>query len=80
MVSAGQQEEEAMFANMWYQDIEAKKEREDQEAKRQHERNQQTLAVLKEQMKVLEDQRLEQKRLRNETARLMVSGHLIQIT
>ena len=56
---------------MWYQDIQAKKEREDNEARKLAERNQQTAAVLREQMQVLEAQKEEEKRLRIENSRLV---------
>lgn len=58
---------------MWYQDIEAKKNREDMEARDQAERNQKVAAILKEQMQVLEKQREEEKRLRIENSRLIVN-------
>ena len=61
-----------MFADLWYQDIKAKKDKEDEIARKQYERNHETASVLKEQMQVLEDQKMEEKRLRNETAKLMV--------
>lgn len=61
-----------MFADLWYQDLNAKKEREEQEKQNLLERNRTVTQVLKEQMKVLEDQKLEEKRARNENAKLMV--------
>ena len=65
-------EEEAIFADMWYQDIQAKKDKEDREAKKVYDRNREISAILKEQMKVLEDQKFEENRLRVENARLLV--------
>ena len=50
----------------------AKKEREDNDARKLAERNKEISAVLKEQMQVLEKQKEEEKRLRVENARLMV--------
>jgi hypothetical protein len=42
-----------MFADLWYQDLNAKKEREEQEKQNLLERNRTVTQVLKEQMKVL---------------------------
>ncbi len=64
-------EEEAIFADMWYKDMLAKKEREENEARKQVERDKEISSVLKEQMLVLEKQKEEEKRLRAENARLM---------
>lgn len=64
-------EEEAIFADMWYQDIAAKNAREDQKVQATKERNLKVSAVLKEQMQVLEAQKQEAKRIRNENAKLL---------
>ena len=58
---------------MWFQDIQAKKDKEDREAKKVYDRNREISAILKEQMKVLEDQKFEENRLRVENARLLVN-------
>ncbi len=63
-----------MFAEMWHQDIQAKKEREDIDARNLHERNQQTVSILREQMQVLERQKEEEKQLRIENSRLIVNN------
>jgi hypothetical protein len=62
-----------MYAQLWQNDILAKKNREDQEASIVAQRNLETAKVLKEQMQVLEKQKQEEKRLRIENARLAVS-------
>lgn len=69
------QEEEAIFANLWYQDIQAKKDREDRDARKQAERNRQVADILKEQMLVLEKQKEEEKIIRAQNARLLVIQH-----
>ena len=58
---------------MWFQDIQAKKDKEEREAKKVYDRNREITAILKDQMKVLEDQKFEENRLRVENARLLVS-------
>ena len=50
----------------------AKKEREENEAKKLAERNRDVSEVLKQQMQVLDDQKEEEKRLRGENIRLLV--------
>ena len=57
---------------MWAKDIQAKQDREDREAQKVADRNKQVSTVLKEQMQVLEYQKEEEKRIRADTARLMV--------
>lgn len=64
-------EDEGIFAEMWYQDIEAKNFKEDEKMRKAKERNMQVSAVLKQQMEVLEAQKLEAKRIRNENAKLL---------
>lgn len=61
-----------MFANLWYQDADAKKEREDREKAELDERNRIVAEKLREKMKLLDEQKLEEKRLRRENAKLMV--------
>ena len=51
----------------------AKKQREDEDARKHLERNYQTAKVLREQMEVLEKQKEEEKRLRAENIKLIVS-------
>ena len=58
---------------MWFQDIQAKKDKEDREARKVYERNREVSAILKDQMKILEDQKFEENRLRVENARLLVN-------
>ncbi len=67
------QRDEAMFADLWYNDMLAKKQREDDEAKKTADRNQATVKVLREQMQVLEKQKEEDKKLRLENTKLIVS-------
>ena len=64
-----------MFAEMWYQDAEAKREREDREKVELAERNRRVNESLREKMRALDEQRLEEKRQRNENAKLMVKRH-----
>lgn len=64
-------QEEGVFADMWYQDIEAKNLKEDDKLRKTKERNLQVSAVLKQQMEVLENQKLETKRIKNENAKLL---------
>lgn len=71
-------EEEAIFADMWFNDIQAKKDKEDQQAKKVYQRNRDVAAVLKEQMQVLEDQKFEENRLRVENSRLLAEKQNIE--
>ncbi|RMZ98613.1 cilia- and flagella-associated 53-like [Brachionus plicatilis] len=64
-------EEEAIFADLWYQDIQAKKDREDRDAKKALERNMEVAGILKQQMEVLERQKEEEKQIKAENGRLM---------
>ncbi len=66
-----QLEEEGIFAEMWYQDIQAKNFKEDEKARVRKEKNMEVSSVLKQQMEVLERQKLEAKRIRNENAKLL---------
>lgn len=66
-------EEEGVFAEMWYQDIEAKNHKEDEKQRIAKERNMEVSLVLKKQMQVLEQQKQEEKRIRLENAKLLVS-------
>lgn len=68
-----QVEEDKIFTELWYQNIEAKKAREDRDAAAAYERNMQTAVVLKEQMQILEKQKEKEKWLIMENARLSVS-------
>lgn len=65
-------EEEAVFAKLWYDDIQSKKDKEDREAAIRQEKNQQVAAILKQQMQILDKQKQEEKRIRAETGKLMV--------
>ncbi len=58
---------------MWYQDIQQKKLKEDEKMYQAKQRNLQVSSVLQEQMKVLEAQKMEEKRIKNENAKLIVS-------
>ena len=66
-------EEEAVFADLWYQDIQAKKDKEDRDVREKAEKNRQVSSVLREQMLVLEKQKEEQKQLKMENAKLLVN-------
>ncbi len=61
-----------MYAELWHNDMLAKKEKEKREASIVAERNLNTAKILKEQMQVLERQKDEEKCLRIENARLAV--------
>lgn len=63
--------------------MQAKKDREDEDARKLAQRNKEVSEVLKEQMQVLERQKEEEKRLRVENARLLVlfeHFNLVQIS
>jgi hypothetical protein len=62
-----------MYAHLWRNDMLAKKEKEEHEARVVAKRNKEVAETLKEQMQVLERQKEEEKRLRIENARLAVS-------
>ena len=61
---------------MWYQDIQAKNQKEDEKQRVAKERNMEVSMVLKQQMQVLEQQKQEEKRIRLENAKLLVSDYL----
>jgi hypothetical protein len=65
-----------MFADLWYQDIQAKKDKEDRDARKAYEKNREVAQILKQQMEVLERQREEEKRIKAENGRLMVNRAL----
>ncbi|KAI4900511.1 hypothetical protein NFI96_020142, partial [Prochilodus magdalenae] len=65
------QGEEMLFAQLWESDRQAKEERENHQAQRQRESNFQTVAFLKAQMEVAEQQRLQAKQLKEEEAQLL---------
>lgn len=52
--------------------MQAKKEREDRDAKKAYEQNKEVAEILKQQMDVLEKQKEEEKRIKAENGRLMV--------
>lgn len=62
-----------MFAELWYQDADAKKEREDREKAELVERHRRVNESLREKMRALDEQKLEEKRQRNENAKLLVT-------
>ncbi len=64
-----------MYADLWEQDRLAKAAREEREAVEQHIRNRETLDTLQQQKAALEAKREEQRRLRAEEGRLLVSLH-----
>jgi cilia- and flagella-associated protein 53 len=64
-------EEDAIFANLWYEDIKAKKQREEIDAQRAKDKNKETAHILRQQIDVLEEQRQEERRLRNENVKLV---------
>ena len=64
--------EEQMYAHLWEQDMLAKAEREERDAKRAHERNAEVLTVLRRQMAALEAAKEEGIRLKEEEAQLLV--------
>lgn len=64
-------EDEGVFAEMWYQDIQAKNQKEDEKQRVAKERNMEVSMVLKQQMQVLEQQKQEEKRIRLENAKLL---------
>ena len=67
------QEEEKMYADLWYADMQAKARREEMETQRQMSANRETLQILNKQMAALEAQKEEEKKLQDEEARLLVS-------
>ncbi|XP_043934187.1 cilia- and flagella-associated protein 53 [Protopterus annectens] len=66
-----QKQEEEFFANIWNKDRLAKEEREKKEAEKQAELNRKALDVIQAQMAAAEAQKLEEKHLKEEEARLM---------
>ena len=70
--------EEKMYAHLWEQDMLAKAEREERDAKRAHERNAEVLTVLRRQMAALEAAKEEGIRLKEEEAQLLV-GVLVTV-
>ena len=64
--------EEKMYAHLWEQDMLAKADREERDAKRAHERNAEVLTVLRRQMAALEAAKEEGVRLKEEEAQLLV--------
>lgn len=62
-----------MYADLWEQDRQAKAAREEREAVEQHIRNRETLDTLQQQKAALEAKRDEQRRLKAEEGRLLVS-------
>ena len=67
------QEQEDMYARLWYADIEAKARREEEETKKQMKANKEMLEVLQRQMAALEEQKRQEKLLVEEEARILVS-------
>ena len=65
-------EEEQMYAQLWYQDMMSKAQREEEETKRQMSANQDCLDVLNKQMAALEAKKEEEKTLKEEEAVLLV--------
>ena len=68
-----QQEEDQMYAELWYADMKAKADREEAETKRQMEANLDTLSVLNKQMAAMEAKKEEERKLKEEEAVLLVS-------
>lgn len=66
-----QKEFEDMYADLWERDRQQKMNREEREAKAAHERNRETLDVLRKQMAALETQKEEAKALQQEELQLM---------
>lgn len=64
-------QEDQMYAHLWEQDMLAKAEREERDAKRAHERNAEVLTVLRKQMAALESAKEEGRRLKEEEAQLL---------
>lgn len=64
-------QEEQMYAHLWEQDMLAKAEREERDAKAAHERNAAVLSVLRKQMAALEAAKEEGVRLKEEEAQLL---------
>lgn len=63
--------EEDMYAAMWYEDMEAKARREEENTKKQMAANLETLEVLQQQMAALEVQRIEERELVKEEAKIL---------
>ena len=67
-----QRQEDQMYAHLWEQDMLAKAQREERDAKAAHERNTEVLTVLRKQMAALEAAKEEKVRLKEEEAQLLV--------
>ena len=65
--------EEKMYADLWYADMAAKAKREEEETKKQMDRNKDVLETLQRQMAALESQKDEEKRLKEEESQLLVT-------
>lgn len=65
-------DEEQLFAQMWEGDRRAKQERESQEARRQRESNAEQVSFLRMQMEAAEQQRAEDRQLKEEEAQILV--------
>ncbi|XP_074650334.1 cilia- and flagella-associated protein 53-like [Tubulanus polymorphus] len=63
--------EEDMFARLWYEDMQAKAQREEKEAEKQMARNQECLQVLQVQRAALAAKKEEEKKLKEEEAELL---------
>ncbi|XP_067667219.1 cilia- and flagella-associated protein 53-like [Haliotis asinina] len=63
--------QDQMYAQLWEEDRLKKAEREEREAKAQHERNREVLDVLRKQMAALEKQKDEERLLKDEEAQLL---------
>lgn len=66
-----QRQEDQMYAHLWEQDMLAKAQREERDAKAAHERNTEVLTVLRKQMAALEAAKEEKVRLKEEEAQLL---------
>ena len=73
-MEAAKQEEEKLFADLWYADMMAKARKEEEQTQRQMSANRDMLNTLNKQMAALEAQKLEEARLKEEEAQLLVGS------
>jgi len=66
--------EDEYFARMWSEDAEAKARKEEAERRRQAEANEQTAAVLQQQIADVDEKRRHEKQLLDEQAQILVSA------
>ena len=71
------EEEERMYADLWYADIKAKADREEEDARRRMESNRGLLEVLQHQMAAVEAEKQKENDLKYEEAKILVRFYKI---